>query len=161
MWNSITTSAFISTILLAIQPHSLAAAEEVPPWHNSRLYTEGELGRYPTQDYRSARLVAPQINEVSRSDECARGLHTFLTPRGLAGKAREPQATILDAAGNLAWTTGWGGKQIYNLMVQELRGEQVLTFWAGDDTVEGHGAGSYYIVSGISGGSDNEGHPHL
>jgi hypothetical protein len=47
----------------------------------------------------------------------------------------------------LVWTSGWDKKQIYNLMAQEYKGHKYITFWAGNDAVGGHGAGSYYMVS--------------
>lgn len=35
---------------------------------------------------------------------------------------------------------------VYNLRVQEYRGQKYLTFWVGDDTITGHGTGSYIMV---------------
>lgn len=37
--------------------------------------------------------------------------------------------------------------EVYNFQVQMYKGEPYLTFWAGDDSVGGHGEGKYYMVS--------------
>lgn len=56
---------------------------------------------------------------------------------------------ILDDTGSLVWSKHFDneyGGQAYGLKVQQYRGTDHLTFWLGDDTVRGHGAGQYYIV---------------
>jgi hypothetical protein len=66
------------------------------------------------------------------------------TPRGY--RVAEPGAMILDSKGDFVWWRG-GYQQVYNMMAQEYNGQKYLTFWAGDDTVGGHGAGYYYMVT--------------
>lgn len=56
-----------------------------------------------------------------------------------------PAVTIMDNYGELVWEHYVEG-QGYNLKVQEYMGEQVLTFWVGNDGVGGHGEGDYYMV---------------
>ena len=69
-----------------------------------------------------------------------------MNPRG--HQVPDPNPVILDGAGNLVWTLpGKPYGQTYNFNVQELDGEQYLTFWGGDDAIGGHGQGSYYMVS--------------
>ncbi len=36
--------------------------------------------------------------------------------------------------------------EVYNFQVQTYKGEPVLIFWAGDDSIGGHGEGKYYMV---------------
>ncbi|KAL3424072.1 secreted protein [Phlyctema vagabunda] len=67
----------------------------------------------------------------------------MITPRG--PRVQNPMAMILDAKGHLIWAKGDYG-QVYNLKVQKYKGNDYLTFWAGDDTVGGHGAGYYHML---------------
>ncbi|KAK3719039.1 hypothetical protein LTR37_004603 [Vermiconidia calcicola] len=56
---------------------------------------------------------------------------------------------ILDGDGTLVWSKHFANKfggQAYDLKVQKYKGEGYLTFWLGDDTVRGHGAGHYYML---------------
>lgn len=126
-------------------PSQCSADEDV--YHNDQAFDAAEYGVYPVQRYSSTNIVSPCLNVLQASSECDSQLYTFLTPRGPL--TSEPTATILDHNGHLIWTAGWQGQQIYNLMVQEYRGENYLTFWAGNDAVGGHGAGLYYMVCPI------------
>lgn len=112
---------------------------------NDRAYDDEVYGKYPKQEYMSTPIIAPQVNVLQWSPECDISKYTFLAPRG--SSVPEAQITILDHQGHLVWTRGWDGQQLYNLRVQQFQGEDYLTFWAGDDTVGGHGAGMYYMVS--------------
>ena len=56
---------------------------------------------------------------------------------------------ILDGRGELVWAGYFENKfgpQAYNMMVQNYKGEDFLTFWVGTDSVRGHGTGFYYMV---------------
>lgn len=101
-------------------------------------------GFHPVQRYRSIGLEAPLLNILKSSPKCESELYTMMSPRG--GFVAQPQVTILDNEGHLIWTTPWRDQQLYNLMVQEYRGEKYITFWGGDDTVGGHGAGKIFMV---------------
>ncbi|KAI1077793.1 ASST-domain-containing protein [Whalleya microplaca] len=108
-------------------------------------YEHDAYGPHPLAVFKSAaELEVPKLDVLLSSQACDTSLYTFMTPRG--GATREPQATILDSNGELIWTQPWRGQQLYNLMVQEYRGEKYLTFWAGDDTVGGHGAGTIIML---------------
>ena len=64
-----------------------------------------------------------------------------------------PGPMIFDGDGSLIWSEYFSnqfGGQAYDLKVQRYRGDDFLTFWLGDDTVRGHGAGHYYTVFGDS-----------
>ncbi|KAI1804013.1 ASST-domain-containing protein [Daldinia bambusicola] len=108
-------------------------------------YEKSAYGPHPLTVFKSAaQLEVPKLDVLQSSKSCQSSLYTFLTPRGRA--THEAQATILDSNGDLIWTSGWNGQQLYNLMVQEYKGEKYLTFWAGDDTVGGHGAGTIIML---------------
>ncbi|KAL7621598.1 hypothetical protein AAE478_008923 [Parahypoxylon ruwenzoriense] len=108
-------------------------------------YEHDAYGPHPLTIFKSAaELEVPKIDVLQSSKACDSSLHTLLTPRG--GATRQPQATVLDSSGDLIWTSSWRGQQLYNLMVQEYKGEKYLTFWAGDDTVGGHGAGTIIML---------------
>lgn len=50
--------------------------------------------------------------------------------------------------GHLIWGPDHKYGQVYNFQVQYYKGEPYLFFWAGDDSVGGHGEGKYYMVRG-------------
>lgn len=119
---------------------------DVEPFFNDAAFDKGDYGPYPSQSYHSSKLVSPRLNILKHDRECS-PLYTVITPRG--NRVSEPMAMILDADGHLVWGKGGYG-QVYNLQVQQYRGQPYLTFWAGDDTVGGHGAGYYHMVGSIS-----------
>lgn len=111
---------------------------------NDAAFDEGAYGPYPLQTYKSTDLQSPRPNVLRWERECEDGLYTMLTPRGV--RVAEPGALILDSKGDFVWWRG-GYNQVYNMMAQDYRGKKYLTFWAGDDTVGGHGVGYYYMVN--------------
>ena len=135
----------VAAVSVSLFWHHQAATEDAP-YSNSSQYSEGKFGDYPLQDFRSADLIGPQINQIRHGLECNDNLYTFFTPHTATEDLSSWQATIFNNEGHLVWSTGWHQKAIYNLMVQTYKGEQVLTFWAGD-TDSGLGSGMYYMVS--------------
>ncbi|KAI1343523.1 ASST-domain-containing protein [Xylariaceae sp. FL0016] len=124
---------------------TIRASADSSAYINDKKYDSGSYGNHPSQQFRSAaELEAPVVNILQWDESCASSRYTLLTPRG--GGTRKAQATILDDHGNLVWTTGWENQQIYNLMVQKYKGEDYLTFWAGNDAVGGHGAGTIHML---------------
>ncbi|KAI2468128.1 ASST-domain-containing protein [Annulohypoxylon bovei var. microspora] len=108
-------------------------------------YEHDAYGAHPLTVFKSAaELEVPKLDVLQSSKLCESSLYTLLTPRG--GATRKPQTTILDSNGDLIWTSGWNGQQLYNLMVQEYKGQNYLTFWAGNDAVGGHGAGTVIML---------------
>ncbi|KAI1379204.1 ASST-domain-containing protein [Hypoxylon crocopeplum] len=108
-------------------------------------YEHDAYGRHPLTVFKSdAQLEVPKLDVLQSNQACESSLYTLMTPRGAA--TREAQATILDSNGDLIWTSSWRGQQLYNLMVQEYKGEKYLTFWAGNDAVGGHGAGTIIML---------------
>ncbi|KAL4999395.1 ASST-domain-containing protein [Aspergillus recurvatus] len=100
---------------------------------------------WPTQSYRTSSVFGTSAYSVLSSKSCKDGLYTFLSPRGGGVAARGP--TILDQEGELVWTsesTTYGAA--YNLDVQEYKGNQYLTFWEGDDNIDGHGDGTIHML---------------
>lgn len=119
-----------------------------PPPYGPAL-DKGDHGYYPVRKYVTSRLKAPQTNFIQWSSECDDGLYYFITPRGWS--VSKPGPMILDGAGSVIWSEHFSnefGGQAYDLKVQSFQGEDYLTFWLGDDTIRGHGAGQYYMVSG-------------
>ncbi|KAK4549636.1 hypothetical protein LTR36_004937 [Oleoguttula mirabilis] len=113
------------------------------PFLQSVEYNEGAYGKYVTQNFTSAEVVAPILNVAQSFTNCDDGSYLFITPRG---EEATPTLVVLDASGSLIWTTNDYSGQLYNLQVQEYKGKKYLTFWAGNDSVGGHGEGLYYIV---------------
>ena len=120
---------------------------DAPPYINNSAYDEGNYGGYPVQKYKSSDALAPHFNIIQHRPDCNDQLFTFLSPRGYYDEARNARAVIVDQEGALVWSSGWEEKQIYNLRAQTYKGNDYITFWAGNDAVGGHGAGEYYMVS--------------
>lgn len=133
----------LTLILFAIP---LVTSTEAPPYDNDPDYDEGKYGGYPIQNYKSSDITAPRYNILQHSPKCDDQLFTFLSPRGYSGGVRRPHIVILDSKGALVWSGGWENQQIYNFMMQRYRGNDYITFWAGNDAIGGHGAGYYYMV---------------
>jgi hypothetical protein len=138
------SSCLVASFLTYVIAAGHALAEEASFFHDYG-YEREAYGRNPLQVFRSTGATAPRFNILKSSPTCDNSLYTFLTPRGSA--TSEPLATIYNHDGHLVWASSWKGQQLYNLLVQEYKGEKYLTFWAGDDSVGGHGAGVYYMVS--------------
>lgn len=143
-------ASLLSNALLGGLPLALhgprGAIADLAPFRNNVDYDESRYGKYPVQEFKSTNAQAPRVNLRKEDHRCQNDLYTFFTPRGYVDDARKSQASIFDSNGYLIWTTGWPHSQIYDLMVQEYRGEDYLTFWAGNDAVGGHGAGHYFMV---------------
>ena len=117
-----------------------------PPDYRANI-DSGKHGSYPVKKFISSKLRAPQFNFLQWHSECDDGLFYFITPRGW--KVSDPGPMILDGAGTLVWSKHFANKfggQAYDFKVQKYMSEEYLTFWLGDDTVRGHGAGRYYMV---------------
>lgn len=141
--------SFVHTAIIIILTPTPTTAEE-QPYYNDSAYDDGTYSGYPIHKYKSSNVLAPRVNIIQQSWECDHSLLTFLSPRGYYDEARNPRAVILDSEGGLIWSSGWEDKQIYNLQAQRYKKDDYMTFWAGDDAVGGHGAGTYYMVSAWS-----------
>lgn len=132
--------AYLSIISLI----SRVARADLPIFTSSKEFDKGDYGRYVAQQYHSTSLLGPRPNMFDVAGSCGDdGLLVMMTLRGWAVEQAAPM--IIDGRARLVWT-GPAYVQPYNLQVQTYRGEQFLTFWAGDDGVKGHGSGFYYMV---------------
>ncbi|KAF9891481.1 hypothetical protein FE257_003948 [Aspergillus nanangensis] len=113
------------------------------PYIQSSAYDEGEFGNWPTESYRSSALIGPSLNYIEYSPACNDGQYTLIAPRG--GGVPHPGPMIIDQDGHLVWTKYYPG-QTYNLNIYTFKGQDYLTFWAGDDSIVGHGDGTYYLL---------------
>ncbi|KAK4987759.1 hypothetical protein LTR50_004412 [Elasticomyces elasticus] len=116
---------------------------------DAEAYDDGTYGPYPVREYESTNFTSPYFNVLQQSPACHDdSLFTFFTPRGYAtGSYGSYGPMIVDADGELVWSFTGFEQQAYDLKVQEYEGENVLTFWVGDDRVRGHGAGNYHILN--------------
>jgi hypothetical protein len=123
-------------------PSALAHDEAL---YNSQEYNNGQLGQYVTQTFVSTYVTAPKVNFAKSftNPACDDGSYLFIAPRGEKAKS---SVCILDASGSLVWTTDDYEGQAYNLQVQEYKSKKYLTFWAGNNSIGGHGVGKYYMV---------------
>lgn len=134
----------IPFVLLTILSLSLVVVADPPAFNHSQEFDSGRLGLFVELPFQSTDLKAPQINFERWGPDCAESHHKyFFTPRGMLVGPVGP--VILDRDGHMIWHRQDFGNT-YNLQAQIYKGSNVLTFWAGDDTVVGHGAGFYYMV---------------
>lgn len=143
-------------LLAATSSHLITpVAADQTPYVSSVEYDAGFYGSYPIHQFATAwGIEAPRVNILQQSDACwkhtdQRSQYTFISPRG---KIARPTPVILDENGAVVWATGPDQVVAYNFRVQKFKGEDVLTYWEGDDQVVGHGAGEYHVV-GFSGNS--------
>lgn len=115
------------------------------PFYADSKYNDAEYGFYVTQTFKSSPQVTgvPVVNFMEPFTRCDDGSYLFITPRG---KVAESTPMILDVNGSLVWAATKKYGQVYNLQVQSYKGQEYLTFWAGDDTVGGHGVGTHYML---------------
>ncbi|KAE8146996.1 ASST-domain-containing protein [Aspergillus avenaceus] len=109
-------------------------------WH-SLWYELGLFGAHPTIQYESFYLESPEVDVLKWDPRCDDG-YVFLSPRGHFYP--EPGPLIYDNAGSLVWTENRFGMAM-DLKVQRYKGQDYLTFWAGDDDGT-RGLGSYYML---------------
>lgn len=122
---------------------SPSAYADIEAYYQSDYFESGGAGKFPSQRFKSSQAIAPTLNFLQYEPPCRDGLYTFIAPRG--GGVMAPGPMILDQDGHLIWTKNYG--QTYNMDMQMYKGEPYLTFWTGDDSIVGHGKGTYYLVS--------------
>lgn len=128
--------------------HKERSKEEIQSpyiYYNDWGYEKGAYGAHPYQSYRTIPYDPPSLNVLQSHPLCESSMHTFLAPRGEF--MRSPLAMMLDSSNRLVWAMGYKSQQIYNVRVQKYRGNDYITFWTGNDTVGGHGAGVVHMVS--------------
>lgn len=115
------------------------------PFYADSKYNDAEYGFYVTQTFKSSPQVTgvPVVNFMEPFTRCDDGSYLLITPRG---RVAESTPMILDVNGSLVWAATEKYGQVYNLQVQSYKGQEYLTFWAGDDTVGGHGVGTHYML---------------
>lgn len=129
-------------LALCILPYTNA---DLQPYFQSAGYDMSRYGAWPLQSYLSSRISGPILNYWNRSQACEDGSYTLIAPRGDSVRRTGPM--ILDQNGDLVWFKEYA--TTYNLNIQSFRGEDYLTFWAGNDGIGGHGDGTYYMVSKV------------
>ncbi|CAG8405159.1 unnamed protein product [Penicillium salamii] len=119
------------------------ANADLQPFYQSAGYDMSQYGAWPLQSYLSSRASGPILNYWNRSEACEKESYTLIAPRG--DSVRHTGPMILDQNGNLVWFKEY--PTTYNLNIQSFRGENYLTFWAGNDGMGGHGDGILYMLN--------------
>jgi hypothetical protein len=114
---------------------------------NNTQAFEHDFGSYPFKTFKSSDLTSPVLRRPIDSPQCHDDNYIFLSPRGY--QVSHSSVMVMDNEGEIIWGHYVEG-QAYNLKVQEYQGEQVLTFWVGNDGIGGHGEGDYYMVRYMS-----------
>jgi len=136
----------LTLVHLLYLAQNVYASEVVPDWTSSPADSsiwETNYGYYPQRSFKSLPLRAPAPRIALDSGVCHDGLYTFISPRGNALK--EHGNAILDDDGDLIWIHETK-EQAYGLAVQEYQGKQYLSYWEGEDKMQGHGQGVYVLL---------------
>lgn len=128
-------------ISLAVYQLVLPVVAWFVPCLESPFYDLGVYGPYRTQSYVSYNLSSPRLDHPVWDEQCDKG-YVFLTPHG--DSVENPGPMVLDASGELVWMSAEFG-MVMNLALQEYKGQNYLTFWAGKKAGT-FGAGAYYMV---------------
>lgn len=110
----------------------------------SEEYNNGDFGEYPTHKFKTSSIEPPRLNFMKPFTNCDDGTYIFIAPRGYIAWSA---FYILDVYGSLIWGPDHRYGEVYDFQVQTYKGEQYLFFWAGDDSVGGHGKGKYYMLN--------------
>lgn len=134
----------IGVSLIALRYLCVPLLEYAYPDSHGLILDSGIYGAYPVRKYASTDLVSPQANVVQADNSCADGL-VLLSVGGQSVKEGGPM--ILDMSGNLVWSApGQYGEASANTKIQQYRGRDYLTFWAGEKLQES-GLGRYYMLN--------------
>lgn len=137
---------YLNLLLILLTSRCTVYADKVPDEFDATVNDEAyelDYGYYPYRTYQTTELTSPAFRRAIDSPACYDNLYTFYTPRGNSVAA--PGASIVDNYGDMVWGKSTDG-QAYDLVVQDYKGEKVLTYWIGDDRIRGHGQGDYYMV---------------
>lgn len=116
---------------------------DLSPYFDDNTFENLGYGPYPTQSFHSSPELAPRPNVIKVHPNPDPSLYTFFEPRGWT--VDRPGPMIVDSDWSLIWTSSqWGNS--YNHQVQRWKGQDYLTFWAGDDGIGGHGEGYMFMV---------------
>ncbi|KAF2482289.1 ASST-domain-containing protein, partial [Neohortaea acidophila] len=107
----------------------------------------GVYGVYPQRHYRSFHLSSPSPRTpVWSADVCEReSAEGGLVLLDISGEVSHTGPAIFDLKGNLVWTDNTFGQRAMNLRWQKWRGEEYLTFWAGEFLGD-FDYGKYYML---------------
>lgn len=142
IWNSALIVVFITVVSVIFHQLFLPIVGLLIPAFVPGLYDFGVYGAYPTRPHVTFDQASPDVSVVAWDDSCDKG-HVLVSPFGDAVQHDGP--VILDSKGDMVWSaTGFG--VVMNLKVQQYRGENYLTFWAGYK-VGGIGMGNYYMLN--------------
>lgn len=117
----------------------------IAPSLETSFYDLGLLGFYRTNRYVSFGLQSPRASTLLWEESCNSG-YIMIDPNGPSVDHRGP--TILDADGNLIWTSDQF-ETTTNLKVQQYQGKDYLTFWSGQKA-QTMGTGAYIMVSAMA-----------
>ncbi|KAK4889247.1 hypothetical protein LTR27_011924 [Elasticomyces elasticus] len=139
-------SSALAAVCFLVTIFSLCNASR-DSYHRSSDYNSGHYGTHVTQTFRSTTIKALQLNLMLPFSACDDdGSKLFLAPRGTRILS-DSAPMIFDANGDFIWTPERKYGQVYNFQVQQYKGEPHLIFWAGNDAIDGHGAGHYYMLN--------------
>lgn len=129
--------------LLAALPLIIADKPVYQP-EDADLYDNGTYGFTPEETFRTVDIPAYRLLKRQWDEErCASNDKIFLGLRG--ARLWHAGPVIYDNDGHLVWYTE-AAKAPYNFRTQWYKGDQYLTYWAGNDE-GGYGSGYYYMYN--------------
>lgn len=109
-------------------------------------YERGSLGVYPQVHFKTTETTAPLVHINQWNSSCDSG-YIFISPHH--DRVADNRIYMLDEQGHLVWYHEERGS-LHNVQVQRYKGRDYITYWVGDDSFHGHGAGYYKMVSVLS-----------
>ncbi|TNY17271.1 ASST-domain-containing protein [Rhodotorula diobovata] len=134
---TLTALSFVASSL------TLVAADSVETSNSTSWYSSVA----PVQSFHSApKLSPPEVNILTHDAARTSEGYTLLSYRGSA--VSQPAPLLMDNNGSLVWSgaeAGYGDTM--DLVVQQYKGEDVLTFFTGSFYSGGYGYGTWNILS--------------
>jgi Arylsulfotransferase (ASST) len=135
-------AAVLTLLVLGFLQLTLPSVAWLFPDLETPFFDLGVYGAYRSRKYVSFNLTSPLLTTPRWDDQCDDGSYVLLTPKGASVPHAGP--TIVDTRGNLVWMSNKFNDSM-NLQVQQYKGENYLTMWAGSK-VGGQGKGVYHML---------------
>lgn len=119
---------------------------EQGPFINDSAYAAGTYGEFPLEQYLTYHEHVPRLHVAQHDPGCDDGHYYIFTPFNITANS----ICMFDTNGHLVWHKAGGKatdrKTLSNAQVHNYKGRPYLTYWQGDDSIIGHGAGIYHMV---------------
>lgn len=128
--------------------HAQVTNADIRSYFRSKEYSEGTLGAWPHQTYRSSPAIGPLLNIQKDHPTCHDNKDHLLLMGPWGTEVSNPGPMILDTYGGLVWNDPVRYGKTWAFDVRFLDDEPYLSFWASKDPASE--VGHWYMVSTLS-----------